>query len=308
MLLLFGMGVVSAFASVDSGLIALIPAKSKMVAGIDVQLCRSSDFGQFLLSRSQANDPHFEQFMNQIGFDPRHDLESLVLTTSSDLDSKNSSFAILARGNFDEAKIRSLALSKGAVATSYQGVGLLVHKDEDQRVAFGFVDTGLAVMGDLASVHLVIDNLSTPAALDVDLTDRIQSIGPANDAWFVSTVGGLVLGREFATHSGGQFDAQSQALQSIKAANGGLKFGTQVTVTFDAATRSEKDAGSLADVVRFVTSMVQMNRQSDPRAGIIANSLDSIQLATSGAFVHIGLKITEKNLEQMADFGPAHGR
>jgi hypothetical protein len=242
--------------------------------------------------------------MTQTGFDPRRDLDSLVMTTSSDGSNTNSGFAILARGNFDQAKIRSLALSKGAVADSYQGVSLFVNKDHGQTVAVGFPDTGVAVMGDLASIHQVIQNLSTPATLDVDLTNRIDAVGTANDAWFVSVAGGGMFGKEFAAKTGGQMAGQAQALQSIRAASGGVRFGSVVTVTLDAATRSEQDATSLADVVRFASSMIQMQRQHDPRANIMAASLDNMQLQTNGDSVHIGFTMSEKNLEQMADLGP----
>jgi hypothetical protein len=140
--------------------------------------------------------------------------------------------------------------------------------------------------------------------LDVDLTNRIQSIGNANDAWFVSTTGGAMFGKHLAADTGGQLNGQAQALQSIRAASGGVVFGTTVAVSFDAATRSEQDAISLADVFRFGASMVQMQRQKDPRAGILAASLDNMQLKTNGDSVHVGFTMTEKNLEQMADLGP----
>lgn len=306
-----GAGAVSAWARVDSGLVSLIPANSTMVAGVDVEKCRTSGFGQFLLSKSQSNDPHFKQFMDETGFDPRRDLESILMTSSGDGNGKNSQFAILARGTFDQAKITSLALTKGAVKDVYQGVSLLVNKDHGQSIAFAFPDTDVAVMGDLASIYKVIQGLSAPVTLDVDLTNRIDSAGTANDAWFVSTVGGAALGKQFAAHTGGQLadgqmEGQEQALQSIRAASGGVAFGSLVSVTLDASARSAHDATSLADVFRFLASMVQMNRQADRRADIMASSLDKMQLSTNGDTVHVVFTMSEKNLEQMADLGRAH--
>lgn len=296
---------VSATASVDSGLIALVPAGSNLVAGIDVQKCRSSDFGQYLLSKSQADDEHFEQFMTQTGFDPRRDLESVVMaSTGNETGGKPSSFAILARGNFDESKISALGVSKGAVAESYQGVNLLVSKDHGQQVAFAFPDTGVAVMGDLGSVHQVIQNLTTPSTLSVDVTNRINSAGTANDAWFVSAMGVPLLGKDLMSATTGQNGSEAQALKSIRAADGGVKFGSVVSVSLDAATRSPQDATSLADVFRFMASMLQMNRQQDPRAGILAGSVDNMQLKADGDTVRVGFAISEKSLEQMAEMNP----
>jgi hypothetical protein len=296
-------GATGVFASVDNALVALIPSNSKLVAGIDVVQCRSSQFGQFLLSKSQADDEHLNEFMTQTGFDPRRDLESVLVTSTEDGE-KNSAFAILARGSFDRAKITALATSKGAAANTYQGVNLLISKDRGQQVAIAFPDTGLAVMGDLASVHQVIQNLSAPSSLDVDLTNQIDAIGTSSDAWFVSTNGAGMLGKDFSATTG-QNAGQLQALQSVRTASGGLKFGSNVAVTFDAGTRSEQDAKSLTDVVRFMASMVQMQRQQDPRAGIVASAMDNMQLTTNGPSVHIAFSMSEKNLEQIADLGPA---
>jgi hypothetical protein len=298
----------SAFASVDTGLIALIPSNSKIVAGIDVDKCRSSDFGQFLLSKSQANDPHFQQFMSETGFDPRRDLDSLVMTTDSQPGTNDAAFAILARGNFDQAKIRSLALSKGATPATYQGVSLLLNKDahSNQTLAVAFPDTGIAVMGDVASIHQVIQNLSTPSTLDVDLSNRIDAVGSANDAWFVSKTGAAGLAKQIASDASGPMASQAQALQSIRSASGGVVFGPIVTVSFDATTRSSQDATSLADVVRFTASMIQMNRQQDPRAALLASSLDKLQLQTSDAALHVNFSIPEKSLEQVSQFVPPH--
>jgi hypothetical protein len=297
-------GAVSAFASVDSGLIALIPANSKLIAGIDVDKCRTSEFGQYLLSKSQADDVHFEQFMTQTGFDPRRDLDSLIMASSSESSERNSPFAILARGTFDQAKITSLAVSKGAVAQTYQGVNLLVSKDHGQSVAFAFPDAGVAVMGDLDSIHQVIQNLTAPSTLDVDVTNRIDAAGSANDAWFVSAVGGAALGKHLSAEMGTQVSGQGQALQSIRAANGGVKFGSVVAISVDASTRSEQDAASLSDVFRFMSSMIQMSGSKDPRTAIMAASLQNMQLRTDGDTVHVGFSMSEKNLEQMAAMGP----
>jgi len=188
------------------------------------------------------------------------------------------------------------------VAGTYQNVSVLVSKDHGQPVAIAFPDTGMAVMGDVSSVHQVIQNLTTPVKLDVDLTNRIEMAGAANDAWFVSTNGVGMLGKEFSAQTGGQM-GQMQALQSIHAASGGVKFGPNVAVTFDAGTRSEQDATSLADVFRFVGSMLQMQRQGNPRAAIMASAIDNMQVAANGQNVHVVFSMSEQNLEQMADLG-----
>ena len=95
-----------------------------------------------------------------------------------------------------------------------------------------------------------------------------------------------------------------QALQSILESSGGIKFGATVDLTFDALTRSPQDATSLADVVRFLASMMQMQRQKDPRAAILANAFDNMNLTATADRLHLSMSIPEQSIEQLAELGP----
>src|SRR6202043_2116696 len=98
--------------------------------------------------------------------------------------------------------------------------------------------------------------------------------------------------------------SQAKALQGVLQSSGGVKLGPTIETTFDAVTRSPQDASSLSDVIRFMASMVQMQRQNDPRANILASALDGMTLQNSGASVHLSISMPEKSLEELADAGP----
>jgi hypothetical protein len=295
-------GAVSAFASVDTGLLALVPAGAKIIGAVDVTRARNSDFGQYLLNKAQTEDEHFQEMINQTGFDPRRDLQNILFATGGpSTTGQPSSFAILARGNFDPARIKALAKSKGnTTIVNYGGLDMIVNQNEGgQQPSIAFLDVGVAVMADLSTLKQIIDNRASPTMLDADLTSKINSIGANNDAWFVSLVGGSFL----ADHAGPQGASQAKALQGVVQSSGGVKLGPVIDTTFDAVTRSPQDATSLSDVVRFLASMVQMQRQSDPRAGILASALDGMTLQSSGAAVHFAVSMPEKSLEQLAEVG-----
>ena len=95
-------GTISALASVDSGLLALVPAGAKIIGAVDVTHSRNSEFGQYLLTKT-GEDLHFHEMISEAGFDPRRDLQSILFATSgpSGVAGQEPSFAILARGNFD---------------------------------------------------------------------------------------------------------------------------------------------------------------------------------------------------------------
>ena len=302
-------GSFAASAAIDSGLLALVPSGSKIITSIDVQRARSSDFGQYLLRRMDAEDRGFQELAQQTGFDPRRDLQDLVFASGGPAaDRTNSRFAILARGTFDPDRIATAAKAKSAVVQKYQDVDVFVDPSNHQRTAFAFPETGVAVFGDLETVQLVMASRSNPANLDPALQDLVSKAGADNDAWFVSLMPGSYLSQHLNQEPKQPAAAQAQALQSITESSGGIRFGGDIQVSFDAITRSAKDATSLADVVRFLASMAQMQAQKTqpgPGADILNSALGNMDLKADGNTMHLSISLPEKSLEQLADLGPA---
>lgn len=303
------LGSISLFASVDRGLLSMAPPDAKVVSSIDVLQARSSDFGQYLLSRSQHDNRDFADFVEQTGFDPRRDLQSLIFESSGPRTGDQSRFAILARGNFDPNRIIEAAKAKGGTIQTYQGIELLLpNGTRDRQVtAVAFPDVGVAIMADLTTMHQILANRSNPSALDPELRKRVDQVGN-NDAWFVSLNDGSFLRDNLTGEKTGPQAQARQALQSVVAASSGVRFGNTVDLTIDATARSPQDATSLEDVVRFLASMLQMQRQKDPRTAILAGALDSMTLAVHGNNLLLSISIPEKSMEQLADLGPGNHR
>jgi|GEM_PF-1683873 len=302
-LLLFGASV-CAFPAVDTGLLALVPSDAKIVASIDVEHARNSEFGQYMLNRINTENRSFDRFVQQTGFDPRRDLQSFMFASpASPSGDSTARFAILARGTFDPGRIRAAAKANGAVVQTYQGVDLILDKSNEEKTGFAFPDVGVAVMADVTTLRQIIANRSTPTTLDPTLQEMISKAGVGNDAWFASLLSGSFLANRLSQETK-QPMQQAQALQSVLQSSGGIQFGDVVQLSFDAVTRSPKDATSLADVVRFVAGMVQMQRQNNARADILATALDQMNLTANGDAMHVSISLPEKSLEQLAELGP----
>jgi hypothetical protein len=299
--LLACLGCLCSWAGIDRDLLALVPSGVNVVGSIDVTKSRGSDFGQYLLSKQQVGDHGFEEMIAQTGFDPRRDLQHIVFASLPPAgDAGHSSFAIFARGTFDEARIKAAATAKNAKIENYQGVSMFVNGKDTHPTAFAFLDTGVAVMADLPTLQQIIANRMAPVALNPDLESRIEAVSADNDAWFVS------LGQTgaLAQHMLNEAGPQAQAFKSVTQSSGGIRFGQVIQASFQATTRSPQDANALADVVRFLASMVQMQSQQDPRAAILAPALNSMTLETTGNTLHCSVSIPEKSLEQLAELRP----
>jgi len=296
----------SAFSAVDAGLLALVPPDAQLVSGVHVSQSRVSPFGQFVISQFHAGPGELQDLVNQTGFDPGKDVSEILMAFNGK--PKDGSGLVLARGNFDPDKIRAAAIAKGATVESYLGTDLIVSGGTGLRVHGGvvaFLSRSLAVAGDRESVKYAIAhaNMTQPPGLNPALTAKINAISASADAWFVSFVPGStvlpdMLHSGSASASGG--NAQAAAIQSIVQSSGSVRFGDQIALSFQAETRSDKDATSLADVVRFVSSLVQMRRDSDPHLSTLASAFDNMQLSTSGNTMNLAISIPEKDFEELA--------
>jgi hypothetical protein len=298
-ILLFAVSV-PAFATVDSGLLALVPSGAKVISGVDANRAKSSRFGQYILSKINADNPDFQQLTQETGFDPRRDVQDVLFVgTGPAADGSDLRFGILVRGNFDQERVKKTLIAKGATVQSYQGVEVLLDSSSHPGNAFAFPDVDIAVLGDLATVQQMIANRANPTALDPALQQLVSAAGANHDAWFASSGPGSFLANHVRQEAGQQMGPQ--ALQSILQSSGGISFGDVVQLSLDAVTRSPKDASSLADVVRFGASMAELQHQNKPGAAIVASSLDKMALTTDGSNVHVSLSIPENGLEQLAE-------
>lgn len=301
---LAGFGSLCSWAGVDTGLLGLVPSDAYAIASVDVTKSRNSEFGQYLLARQPMEDQGFQRMIAQTGFDPRRDLQHVLLVSVRPADdARHSAFVVIARGTFDENRIAAAATAKGATTQNYQGVRLFVNAREAHPTAFAFLDTGVAAIADLPVLERIIANRASPAPLNSDLQSRIEAIGPENDVWFVALDHGGALAQHILEEAG----PQAQAMQAVTQSSGGIRFGDTIQASFQATTSSPQDANALADVIRFLASMVRM-RQDDPRAAILAPALDSMALSTAGNTVHFSLSIPEKSLEQLAELRPNRAR
>jgi hypothetical protein len=297
---LFVCGALSGFGAVDPALLALIPPGAKLVAGVRLDEARSSGFGQYILNHINTSDEHFQEAIEQTGFDPRHDLDEVVFATSGPgSDNTQPKFVILARGTFDQNRIEAKVKAKGAVVQSYQGVHLIVDDQKNHHgPGFAFLDGGIAVMADPNTLRQIVAGRANATALDPPLQDQVLKASADNDAWFASSMPGSYLARHMEQETK-QPMQHAQVLQSILQSSGGVHFGDVVQFSFDASARSPEDAVSLGDVLRLGGSMVQMQRQSDPRAAIVASAVDKMTITNSGPTLHATFSITEKKLEEL---------
>lgn len=286
----------SAMAAVDPALLALAPPDTKAFVGIQVDQAQASSLGQYMLSHMDS-DSGLDKFATLTGFDPRHDLSQVLIATNGKQGPLGSA-VIFGRGSFQPNKLSAAATLSGATRTTYSGIDLLTSKDTNQTMqTLAFLNPTMVLIGDTASVRSVIDRYRTGTAFTGALAQRAGEVSGQYQAWFVaSSVDELAN----SLGAGGGGGLPVNVMQSILSAAGGLKLTADaVTVAVEAMTRTDKDAQSLVDVVKFLASLVQSNRGNDPNAGRAATLADNASITANGPVMKISMAIPEKDIEQM---------
>lgn len=291
----------SALFGADQALLALVNPDAKVVGGIHVSRTLSSPFGQFLLSRMNAEDRHFREFTTLTGFDPRRDLREVVFSSTADAANQRAG-VVVARGVFNGPQILASARTKGHVTTTnYKGVDILQSPDGG---GLAFLDGSLAIAGDLENVRKAIDRRAASAV--PPSLQKASILMNRYDAWMVSTA---PVGR-FAGAAPNQVQGplNSNAMQGILETSGGVTFDSLVLIEGEALTRSEKDAQALIDVVKFVTGMLQMHSGNNPKWPQIEPILNSLEMRPEASTVKFSLRIAEADLEQLVKPAKAPAR
>ena len=313
----------------DQQLLNMVMPDAKIIAGINVDSARNSPLGSFLLSQLPASDPGFQKFVDASGFNPRTDLqELLVATTGAPATTPGAAttgaveFAgqlkglIMARGNFNVDKISALAQMDGKQRIqTYSGATLISDPKDKSASGAALLGSNILIAGDLAMVKAALDRRTQVNTLDPELVSKVNSLSASQDAWGVSIAPMSSL-NPGAGASAGVNPMMQGALggdmfKKITETSGGIKFGSQIQFTTEMVAMDEKNATALGDVVKFLVGMVTMNSGAPKSAPpVLMSILQSMTVQTQGKVVSITMSAPEDQVEGLINsMGPAthHG-
>ncbi|MCS7026583.1 MAG: DUF3352 domain-containing protein [Bryobacteraceae bacterium] len=260
----------------DPALLKLLPPDPKWIAGIHADRVRSSRFGQFVLEQLKSEEQVFERLVSSTGFDPRRDLQEVIVASP---ESKSQGFSlVVARGSFDAARIREFARSLGLSANLYQGVELLASPDTSPTGCLAILDATTALAGHPEAVKAAIDRRSKDHHFDPKILAKLNDLSTRYDAWMVSA--GL---ERLASELRPELEQtmRSPVMAGFESVVGGIRFGANVELMAEGIMRSDKDAQALVDVMRFLTSLVQLNSENS-QAKELGSWLERMTLKAEG--------------------------
>ncbi|MCU1237175.1 MAG: hypothetical protein JWP63_5142 [Candidatus Solibacter sp.] len=273
-----------AMSAADPQLLNLVMPDAKVLAGVNVEQAKGTQFGQFILNQLQTHDSDMQKLVTLTGFDPRRDVRELLVASDGTPQTKVG--LALATGNFDVAKISALGALHGVVTEQYNGVTIL-EDPKSQEHGIAFLNSTIVVAGDIASVKGAIDRQKTPQPLPASVIVKVNQWSNSQDAWGVATVPPASL---VPPAKAGNANPMAGAFQNVQQAAGGVKFGAQVVFTGEATCDTAQNASTLGDVIKLLINIAQMQTGADPTAAALVKS---VTVTASGNVVKISANLPE---------------
>jgi hypothetical protein len=280
-----------ALSAADPQLLNLVMPDAKVLAGVNVEQAKGTQFGQYVLNQLQTHDAQMQQLVTMTGFDPRRDVRELLVASDGTPGSKTG--LALARGTFDTAKIMAAASLAGVVTEVYSGITIL-EEPRKQEAGIAFLDGTTVVAGDIANVKGAIDRSKTAQSLPAAVAVKVNQWSTSQDAWGVTTVPPASLAP--ATKPGTLNGPIANAGQNVESAAGGVKFGAQVVFSGEAQCDTAQNATTLGDVVKLLVNLAQMQAGQDPTAAAL---IKSVSVTASGNVVKISASLPQDVFQQM---------
>ena len=281
-----------AASAADAQLVRLVMPDAKVVSGIDFDRVKTTPFGLFVLSQLPTGDASFKEFVSATGFDPLHDIHEVVMASPADIKAKSG--LLLVRGRFDGQRILSLFQAEGKTPETYRGVSVISsgRPAHGMTHAVAFLDNSIVAAGDLASVRAAIDRRSSSPGIDAALADKISRVSANQDAWAFS-IAPISAFAPAMPDKNVKGALQGDLIKAIEQSSGGIRFGKMIEISGELTARTDKDASSLADVVKFFMNMASMN---SPHGTTL---LQNVTVNAEANAVKLSVAIPESDLEAL---------
>jgi hypothetical protein len=292
-----------------------IPADAAIVAYANVRDVMGSQFRQSLRQVLPDQDKQGQnEFQEKTGIDIERDIDHVVACIEPGASDSDHNGFVLLRGNFDQTRLETLAKEHGAEVVPAQGVRLLrfpqqhgqwngnsgdngstdkpMHRQHgDKSGAIGFVEPGLIVLGDEASIRRAFGAGAANISSNDELMGMIADVeGTSANLWAVGRMDAIARDPHLPPQIASQIP-QVKTFSASSRIDGGL------TGVLRAEARDDEAAKNLRDVVQGFLALAKMQTGTRPE---FDGLLRSVQLSGTGKTVAISFEVPSEFIQAMS--------
>ena len=303
-------------AEVDSELAALLPPDAVSLMGVDVARLREAAVYRYLEEEGGAAgsgfDNSIEDFVNKTGFDPRQDLESLLVASWGEVGQialpRDAPFLVAARGRFDPHELGDTFRNAGALREDYRGIEVYSFGGQASGGSDGNDDAGANSSGGVFSMAFLDAEtaLAGPAGALRQSLDRRLDGGPSladnaplirlaenilggNHVWAVSRQPGRLMAEQEPGAEPAPHQPAMQILKTMEQSTFSLALDDGLDMRAEGLFPTAEGATLLGDAARGLIAMGRL-MISPQNAGLTA-FLDSIDVAEDATAVKISIEM-----------------
>jgi hypothetical protein len=253
-----------------------LPADSQAVFGMNVQAFVASPiYAQFVQKHEQEIATDLSQVIAQTGVDPRRDI-SYIIAAGRPSQQKGAG-VVIAVGTFNQASITSFIEIESKVTPIkliYKGVTVLMVPEANKlEKGIAFLSSSEIALGDLESLHAVIDVRSGAPGIDSNatLSSLLARLNPGEMFWFAGDPASVL--------SKAPANAPIPALSSIQSIFGTLNLTTAVNGKITVTAKDDTSAGQLADFARGLVALGNLAGAQNPDLAALVRGVQITQRA-----------------------------
>lgn len=280
--LLAGCGPTTARGPADPRLTALIPANTRVLAGLRVDELKKTGLYQQLAPLVSS--------VEREGFNPQRDIDELLVASDGE------QTVAIARGRFQREELARMD------QTIYQGVTLY----GNERGAVGLIDSSIAIAGTVPAVHAALDQKKSGARAVPGLLAKARTLATPNQIWMVSqgSAGFLRVPR---------FDNAEMAqkiLNSLSGVTFVADFRDGIYARAEAQSATPADAQFIGNTLR---GLIGLGRLSVPRGEAeLAKAFDGITVEQTEKSLALNARVpravADQAMERLRSFSGQESR
>jgi hypothetical protein len=266
-----------AFAQRLPGAVHYLPADSQAVFGMNVQSFISSPvYAKLMQQHEQEVGKDLAEFIATTGVDPRRDVD-YVIGAARRSQSKDGG-VVIAVGRFNPAAIADFIATKGnPIKLDYKGATvLMLPEGKDARLEKGiaFLSNSEIAMGDLESLHAVIDVRSGAPGVDTNaaLSLLLAKLNPQEMFWFAGDATSVL------SHAPANTPFMP-TLATIQSVFGSLNVTSTIVGRLTVAAKDDTAAGQLADFARGLVALGNLASGQNPDMAELVRGVQITQRA-----------------------------
>jgi hypothetical protein len=274
----------------------LLPPDTGAVVGVSIGRIRASAFGRDLSTRMEQQ---FGSLAVPAGPGALALFNAIDDVTIAIPQSGSGRGLVVLRGAFSRGVYDEWVRPQAAATTMVGGIRVSTLKTRYSTVktaAIAFLDGGVILGGDLASVREAIARRARPGSIAPVLASRAGELRGAYDFWLVARM----LPEGFASPGAAPVQAERMAAlaKAIEQLSVGISIGTKLDLNAELVARTPEDAGAMANGLRLLMTMAASGNQQQSKAFVPL--LQQVDLRPEGKLVKLNLSLTEEQLKQLS--------